>query len=83
MTERDNHRSKLEIIAEILKLAKKGVRKTRIVYGCNLNFKMLGEYLDYLMPRGLMTQEGNTLTTSSKGLKYLEGYRLIQLACNQ
>jgi len=49
-------RSNLEIVAEILRIAKKGVKKTRIVYGANLNFRMLGEYLEKLEKAGLVAR---------------------------
>lgn len=70
-------RSNLEIVAEILKIAKKGVKKTRIVYGANLNFKMLGEYLERLERAGLITQnpnDGGLIKTTEKGKEYLQQF---------
>jgi len=70
-------RSNLEIVAEILKIAKKGVKKTRIVYGANLNFKMLGEYLERLERAGLITQSPNDsglIMTTEKGKEYLQRF---------
>ncbi len=70
-------RSNLEIVAEILKIAKKGARKTRIVYGANLNFKMLGEYLAKLEQVGLIEQgenSGGLVKTTEKGNQYLEQF---------
>ena len=50
-------RSRVEIIAEILRIAKRGAKKTRIVYGANLNFKMLDNYLQRLEKAGLLVSD--------------------------
>ena len=71
-------RSNLEIVAEILRTAKKGAKKTRIVYGANLNFKMLNEYLAKLERAGLVKRSadnGGTIETTDKGKEYLEWFR--------
>ena len=68
-------RSNLEIVAEILKIARTGAKKTRIVYGANLNFKMLGEYLTRLEKAGLITQNGGgVIKTTEKGIEYLQQF---------
>jgi predicted transcriptional regulator len=70
-------RSNLEIVAEILKIARKGARKTRIVYGANLNFKMLGEYLERLEKAGLIAQSqenSGLVKTTDKGYQYLQQF---------
>ncbi len=71
-------RSNLEIVAEILRTAKKGAKKTRIVYGANLNFKMLNEYLEKLEAAGLIRHSednGGLIETTEKGKEYLEWFR--------
>lgn len=71
-------RSNLEIVAEILRTAKKGAKKTRIVYGANLNFKMLNEYLAKLEAAGLIRRSednGGLIETTDKGKEYLEWFR--------
>jgi len=71
-------RNSLEIIAEILRLARKGARKTRIVYGANLNFKMLEEYLTRLESRGLVSSprnNGGLITTTEKGREFLRQFQ--------
>lgn len=56
--------------------AKRGARKTKIVYGANLNFKILGEYLEKLEKTGLvMGEPKNIIRTMEKGLKFLEGFK--------
>jgi predicted transcriptional regulator len=74
-------RSNLEIVAEILKIARKGAKKTRIVYGANMNFKMLNEYLEKLEKAGLIANsEGNggLIKTTEKGTEYLQQFYGIQ-----
>ena len=70
-------RSSVDIIADILRIARKGAKKTRIVYGANLNFKLLNEYLERLEEAGLITndpEKRGTLKTTDKGRKYLQHY---------
>lgn len=74
-------RSNLEIAAEILKLAKKGAKKTRIVYGANLNFKMLEEYLVKLKKSGLIMNSPDNdrlIKTTEKGREYLQQFYVLQ-----
>jgi len=70
-------RNSLEIIAEILRIARRGAKKTRIVYGANLNFKMLREYLRKLEGAGLITiskEEGYLIRTTKKGHEFLQHF---------
>ena len=77
-------RDQLDIVNEILKVAKQGASKTRIMYNVNLNFTGVNQYLSYMMKKDLLlkTQEGyNPLyCTSKKGFVFLSGYtQLVQL----
>ena len=70
-------RSNVDITAEILRIAKGGSRKTRIVYGANLNFKLLNDYLRRLKRAGLVKEdieEEGIIVTTDKGRKYLQHY---------
>ena len=74
-------RSNLEIVAEILKIARKGAKKTRIVYGANMNFKMLDEYIEKLEKAGLIEVpqgNGGTIKTTEKGVEYLQRFYGLQ-----
>jgi predicted transcriptional regulator len=74
-------RSNLEIVAEILKIARKGAKKTRIVYGANMNFKMLDEYLEKLTKAGLIAHSegnGSLIRTTEKGVEYLQQFYSLQ-----
>jgi predicted transcriptional regulator len=74
-------RSNLEIVAEILRIARKGAKKTRIVYGANMNFKMLDEYLEKLEKAGLVASpqgNGGLIKTTEKGVEYLQRFYGLQ-----
>jgi len=76
-TSLSQRRNNLEIIAEILRIARKGAKKTRIVYGANLNFKMLREYLRKLEGAGLIVvseEENGLIKTTKKGYEFLQHF---------
>ena len=68
-------RTRLEIIHDILEVARSGVNKTRIVYKANLNFKLLDEYLAYLKRFGLVTVEQRIIKTTENGKRYTEVFK--------
>lgn len=74
-------RDRLYIIAEILKMAKNGSLKTHLMYGANLSFAQLTDYLSFLISTGLLktVKEDNKLLykTTSKGLEFLTNYEKI------
>ncbi len=70
-------RSILEISADVLRTAKKGAVKTRIMHKSNLNFKITEKYLEHLRSAGLIMGpmgEGNIFLTTDKGVKYLHQF---------
>ncbi len=76
-----SHRGRLDIIANILVAASGGVRKTAIMYKCNLSFRQLEMYLDFLQERGLLNafarRRSRTFVmfeTTDKGMDYLQAY---------
>jgi predicted transcriptional regulator len=76
-----NKRNILEISADVLRVARNGVTKTRIVNKSNLNFKMAEKYLERLTDAGLIkgpTGDRNTFLTTSKGMKYLHRFESLQ-----
>jgi len=76
-----HRRSHIEIIVEILRIARKGAKKTRIVYGANLNFKILAEYLERLEEAGLIVRcpdDSGMVKTTEKGWRYLQQYRALK-----
>ena len=64
----------MDIYADILKVAKKGARKTHIVYQANLNFKVVRRYLKNLMENELIILNGEGFKTTGKGLRFLKQY---------
>jgi len=72
----------MEIVAEILRIARKGAKKTHLVYGANINFKLLHEYLDELEKAGLIMKNNGTIKTTEKGaqfLNYTNGFKQFGL----
>jgi len=67
-------RNEIDIYADVLRIAKDGVLKTRIVYGANLNFKIIKRYLSRLMERDLLVSSDKIYRTTESGLKFLEEY---------
>jgi len=74
-------RGRLSIIADILDVAKRGVIKTRIMYGASLSFSQLGDYLSFLLDVNLLRVVENPsrplYKTTKKGLRYLQCYMEI------
>jgi predicted transcriptional regulator len=74
----------MEIVANLLQIAKTGALKTHLMYRANLSYLMVTEYLGYLRRSGLIEEtideEGVTkiYRTSPKGLKYLQVYDSLQ-----
>ncbi len=75
-------RGRVEIMMDILDEAFRGVNKTGIVYGANLNFNMAERYLPLLINRGLLVkldgQTGDVYKITERGREVLENYRQIR-----
>jgi predicted transcriptional regulator len=68
-------RDSLGISADILRLATSGAIKTRIVYGANLNFKIVEGYLSRLTNLGLLeNRDRRRYQTTEKGLSFIKRY---------
>lgn len=78
-------RNRLEIVRDILMVVKQrqgGAKPTHILYKSNLSYAMMEEYLAELLQKGFIAQEQRekghrAYVITTKGLKYLEQYRLI------
>lgn len=76
------HRSRMDILANILREAVGGAKKTHIMYRCNLSFRQLQTYLDLLLSTGLLrtiseeekSSKLNLLETTIKGRAFLQAY---------
>jgi predicted transcriptional regulator len=77
-----SHRGRLDIIANILNSAVGGVRKTSIMYKCNLSFKQLEVYLGFLLTKDLLrmftkveSEASQFFETTERGMDFLRAYR--------
>jgi len=79
------HRGRLDIIADILGASFGGVRKTYLMYRCNLSFKQLKFYLEFLLHKKLLqivsdnkTSNPGLFKITGKGKKFLEAYKSLK-----
>ncbi len=72
-------RSKIDIIIDVLEVAKMGVNKTSVVYRTNLNFKLADKYLELLQNQGLVENRMDKYITTDKGKIFLEKAKEITL----
>ena len=77
-------RNYIDVIADILAEAKKIARKTRIMYNCNLSYKQLKLYINFLLKIGLLDSHFENRSNkisfriTSKGLKFLSAYSKLK-----
>ena len=75
------YRSRIQIAADILEIAKEGSRKTKIMYMGNLSFDLLQKYLDTLVKYDLLEVKDKperSYVATAKGQRFLEDYRELQ-----
>ncbi len=85
------HRSKIEIMSQILEIANGGgVTKTKIMYKALLSYAQMKEYLILLTDKELLYYDEDTRTfkTTEKGLRHLGtcsqiGYMMYELRQQQ
>jgi predicted transcriptional regulator len=72
-------RDRVEIMAEILCLCTKPQSKTRIMYGTNLSWKMLQQYLGYMQEHELLEVKDKTkYVTSHKGREFVHKWNELK-----
>jgi predicted transcriptional regulator len=78
----NSHRGNFDIIADILDASHGGVKKTYLMYRCNLSFKQLKNYSHFLLDSGLLhivtEQDQNVhglFEVTPKGKVFLRAYR--------
>ena len=66
----------MDIAAAILKIAKDGSAKTRIMYSAFMSYPQLNEYLELLTDQGLLehNKEEKVYNTTDKGKRFLKMY---------
>ena len=79
------HRSRIDIIADILRVSVGGSMKTHIMYRCNLSYRQVQAYLNLLVERGFLrtvkeTGSGETklFETTAKGQAFLQTYQSLR-----
>ena len=74
------NRTRVEILASILKVASSGALKTHIMYKANLSHRQLEKYLGLLEERGLLIRHldddarGPMYSVTDRGLDFLKEY---------
>jgi len=76
---RDRH----DIIAEILKTAKKGEKKTYIMYKARLSHSQLKIYLELLNRYGMIVNDNGVYKTTPKGLAFIQEFESINFLFRQ
>lgn len=74
----NSNRGRIDIIADILEVSRRKVRKTHLMYRCNLSFKQVESYLGFLLERKLLRQtdgDPGTFKITDKGERFLEAYK--------
>lgn len=76
-------RDKIAILRDICEVAGNRCNKTRIVYGANLNFKIVKGYLDALVSNGLVVEDRGEYLTTAKGFNYVKNVRDVERAVSK
>lgn len=76
---RDRH----DIIAEILKIAKLGEKKTSIMYKAKLSHAQLKIYLEFLNQSGMIVNKNGVYKTTLKGLTFVREFESINFLFRQ
>ena len=79
MRRRDRH----DIIAEILKTAKRGKKKTYIMYEAKLSHSQLKLYLELLNRSGMIVNDNGVYKTTPKGLTFVQEFESINFLFRQ
>ena len=70
------NRNNLDICVDILHVARKGAKKTHIVYKANLNFKIVKKYINRLIKTGMLSsaKDSSLYVTTGQGINFLVKY---------
>lgn len=79
-----SHRGHFDIIADILGASSGGTKKTYLMYRCNLSFRQMKHYLDFLLRKRLLRATENSSSNpglfeiTDKGKEFLKAYRSLK-----
>ncbi|MGQ9624852.1 MAG: winged helix-turn-helix domain-containing protein [Candidatus Bathycorpusculaceae bacterium] len=76
----NTHRGRLDIIADILEASQGKAKKTYLMNHCNLSFRQLRYYVEFLHSKGLLHSLGENenpgfIRITEKGKRFLKAYR--------
>jgi predicted transcriptional regulator len=69
------YRRRFDILADIIRVARAGARKTKIMYFANLSFALLNKYLEDALHVGFLQLDDGQYLVTKKGEAFLERYR--------
>jgi predicted transcriptional regulator len=69
------YRRRFDILADMMRVAGSGARKTKIMYFANLSFVLLNRYLEDALHVGFLRFDGEQYLVTKKGEAYLERYK--------
>jgi predicted transcriptional regulator len=72
-------RSSLVISVEILKAAKNGIRKTRLLSSVSLSYEQAIRYVEFLKKHGFIRECDGLYRTTDEGLKLIEEFESSSL----
>jgi len=64
------------IVVEILKIARNGAKKTKIMYKARLSYSQLEKYLNALRKEGFINEESGVWKTTERGLDVIKACRI-------
>jgi predicted transcriptional regulator len=67
-------RTKYDLLADLLRSAKGGARKTNLMFRANLSFVLLNKYLSFLVENGFLESKDGLFFPTKAGLRYLHRY---------
>jgi predicted transcriptional regulator len=81
----NSHRGRLDLIADILETSQGGAGKTFLMNRCNLSFRQLKHYLDFMLRKELLciaakdvNHNHGLLETTDKGKEFLKMYDCLK-----
>jgi predicted transcriptional regulator len=72
-------RHRLDIVADILRVADNGVQKTQLVYLTNINFTLLKRYQKILTEKGFIDSKNGQIFTTNEGRNFLSKYEELMM----
>jgi len=76
------YRDRLQIIADILSIANRRAKKTKIMYEANLSYRLLCRYLKEVLDAGLVSfEKGEFYVLTASGKEFLNRHAAYSKRC--